>query len=149
MTRKRARIYGVLLLLLGAGAATGLVLVALKDNISYFRTPTEIVSGNYPERASGHGVRLGGLVEAGSVRREGERVTFSVTDLANSLPVRYQGIVPDLFREGQGVVAEGKMNAEGVFVAQVILAKHDENYMPPEAAHALKNAAQSSAPSRL
>lgn len=148
MTRKRARIYGVLLLLLGAGAATGLVLAALKDNISYFRTPTEIVSGNYPERASGHGVRLGGLVEKGSVRREGDVVTFSVTDLANSLPVRYQGIVPDLFREGQGVVAEGKMNAEGVFAAHTILAKHDENYMPPEAAHALKSAAQSPAPSR-
>lgn len=146
MTRKQARFYGVLLLLSGVAIATALTLMALKDNVSYFRTPTEIVSGNYPEKANGHGVRLGGLVEKGSVVRHDDIVSFRVTDLAVSLPVRYQGIVPDLFREGQGVVAEGKINADGVFVADRILAKHDEKYQPPEVTQALKAAKQSSSP---
>jgi len=132
MTRKRARLYGVLLLLLGIGAATGLVLWALRDNVSYFRTPSEIVSGAYPERLSGRGLRLGGMVEKGSVKRDGAVVTFRVTDFANSLSVHYEGLVPDLFREGQGVIAEGKMGSDGVFMAERILAKHDEKYMPPE-----------------
>lgn len=143
VTRKQARLYGVLLLLLGVGAATALTLTALKDNVSYFRTPSEIVSGNYPEHATGHGIRLGGLVEKGSVNRKDDIVIFRVTDLAESLPVRYQGIVPDLFREGQGVVAEGKMGTDGVFVADRILTKHDEKYMPPEVTQALKAAKQS------
>ncbi len=143
MTRKQARLYGVLLLLLGVGAATALALTALKDNVSYFRTPSEIVSGHYPEKASGRGVRIGGMVEKGSVRRDGDIVTFRVTDLVQSLPVRYQGIVPDLFREGQGVVAEGKIGADGVFLADRILAKHDEKYMPPEVTQALKAAKES------
>jgi cytochrome c-type biogenesis protein CcmE len=144
MTRKQARLYGVLLLLLGGGTAVALTLTALKDNVSYFRTPSDIVSGNYPEKASGRGVRIGGLVEKGSVERDGDVIAFRVTDMANSLSVRYQGIVPDLFREGQGVVAEGKMNAEGVFLAERILAKHDEKYQPPEVAAALKAAKQPS-----
>jgi cytochrome c-type biogenesis protein CcmE len=138
VTRKRARLYGVVLLLLGAGAATALTLTALTDNVTYFRTPTEVVSGNYPEHASGRGLRLGGLVEKGSLARAGETITFRVTDLANTITVRYKGIPPDLFREGQGVVAEGKMSADGVFVADRLLAKHDEKYMPPEVAGALK-----------
>ena len=136
--KQRIRLYGVLALLLGLGLATGLTLNALKDNVSYFRTPTELVTGTYPERGSNHGLRLGGLVENDSVKHDGDSVTFRVTDLRNSLPIRYQGLLPDLFREGQGVVAEGKMNADGVFVAERILAKHDEKYMPPEVTNALK-----------
>jgi cytochrome c-type biogenesis protein CcmE len=148
MTRRRARLYGVLLLLLGVGAATALTLLALKDNVTYFRTPTEIVTGDYPERASGRGLRLGGLVEKGSIKHEGDIITFQVTDLANTLTVRYQGIPPDLFREEQGVVAEGRINADGVFIADRILAKHDEKYMPPEVAGALKAGKKSSTMSK-
>lgn len=132
MTKKQARLYGVLLLLLGVGAATALVLTALKDNVSYFRTPSEITSGTYPEKAGGRGLRLGGMVEKDSVRHEGAVVTFRVTDFSSSLLVRYEGLLPDLFREGQGVIAEGRMGADGVFQAERILAKHDEKYMPPE-----------------
>lgn len=132
MTRKQARLYGVLLLLLGVGAATGLVLTALKDNVSYFRTPTEIISGHYPEHDTGRSLRLGGMVEKDSVKHDGTVITFRVTDFSNTLPVRYEGLAPDLFREGQGVIAEGKMATDGVFQANRILAKHDEKYMPPE-----------------
>ena len=131
------RLYGVLLILLGIGAATALVMTALKDNIAYFRTPSEILSGNFPEKNSGRAFRLGGLVEAGSLKRAGTSITFSVTDMKQSLMVTYNGVVPDLFREGQGVVAEGRMNSGGVFVASTLLAKHDEKYMPPEVAKAL------------
>lgn len=134
MTRKQARLYGVLLLLLCVGAATALVLTALRDNVSYFRTPTEIVTGNYAEHASGRGLRMGGMVEKNSVQHYGTVVTFRVTDFNNTLPVRYEGLLPDLFREGQGVIAEGKMGGDGVFLAERILAKHDEKYMPPELA---------------
>ncbi len=132
MTRKRARLYGVLLLLLGVGVAAGLALTAMKDSVSYFRTPTQIISEQHPERMRGHGLRLGGLVEKGSVKHDGAVVTFRVTDMTNSMPVRFEGLLPDLFRENQGVIAEGKMGADGVFAADRILAKHDEKYMPPE-----------------
>lgn len=139
VTRKQARLYGVLLLLVCVGAATGLVLWALRDNVSYFRPPSEVVVGHYPEKDSGRAFRLGGMVEKGSVRKEGGRVTFRVTDFEATVPVVYSGILPDLFREGQGVIAEGMMGADQVFQAQRILAKHDENYMPPEVAKSLKN----------
>ena len=132
MTKKQARLYGVLLLLAGVGLAVTLVLTALKDNVSYFRTPSEIVAGTYPEKASGRGLRLGGMVEKDSVKHDGAVVTFRVTDFSNTLAIRYEGLLPDLFREGQGVIAEGKMGADGVFQADRILAKHDEKYMPPE-----------------
>ena len=135
MTRKRARLYGVLLLLLGVGVAAGLVLTAMKDSVSYFRTPTQIISDANPEQMRGHGIRRGGLVEKGSVNHAGAIVTFRVTDMTNSLSVRYEGLLPDLFRENQGVIAEGKMGADGVFMADRILAKHDEKYMPPELAN--------------
>jgi cytochrome c-type biogenesis protein CcmE len=148
VTRKQARLYGVLLLLLSVGSAVSLVLTALKENVSYFRTPSEIVSGNYPEKVSGRGVRIGGMVEKGSVQHDGDIITFRVTDLVQTLPVRYQGIAPDLFREGQGVVAEGKIGADGIFLAERILAKHDEKYMPPEVTQALKAAQASSTPSK-
>jgi cytochrome c-type biogenesis protein CcmE len=143
MTRKQQRLVGVLLLLLGLGTATGLTLLALRDNISYFRTPSEIASGNYPEHATGRALRLGGLVVKGSLKREGDVITFLVTDLAHSIAVRYQGIPPDLFREGQGVVAEGKMMPDGSFAATTLLAKHDEKYMPPEVVRALRDAPKS------
>jgi cytochrome c-type biogenesis protein CcmE len=143
MTPKaRLRLYGLLLFLAGFGTATGLTLYALRDNLSYFRTPSELNSGNYPEHASGRALRLGGLVEKGSLKRHWlpngeEDVTFRVTDLAQSITVHYRGMVPDLFREGQGVIAEGKMAADGSFAAARLLAKHDEKYMPPEVAHSL------------
>jgi cytochrome c-type biogenesis protein CcmE len=119
------------------------VLYALKDNLSYFRTPSEIVSGDYPEARTGRAIRLGGLVEEGSLTRTWlksgeEEVDFRITDLAQSVPVHYKGIVPDLFREGQGVIAEGKMAPDGTFIASRLLAKHDEKYMPPEVAKSLK-----------
>ena len=134
MTRKRARLYGVLLLLLGVGVAAGLALTAMKDSVSYFRTPSQIISESHPEHIMGHNLRLGGMVEKGSIKHEGAIVTFRVTDMTNSLPVRFEGLLPDLFRENQGVIAEGKMGADGVFAAERILAKHDEKYMPPELA---------------
>ena len=138
LTRKQARLAGVLLILLGAGCAVALTLTALSDNISYFRTPTDILGGHYPEQSSGRAFRLGGLVEKGSLVHEGSAITFRVTDLKHTLSVSYAGTVPNLFREGQGVVAEGRMNTDGVFVATNLLAKHDEKYMPPEVARALK-----------
>lgn len=140
MTKKGSRrLYGVLLILLGSGIATTLTLMALKNNVSYFRTPTEIVMGNYPEKKSGRNLRVGGLVEKGSIKRNSYRINFLITDMANSMAVEYEGMVPDLFREGQGVVADGKMRADGVFIAERILAKHDEKYMPPEVTKALQN----------
>ncbi len=140
MTRRQQRLCAVFLILLGVGAATALALTALQDNLSYYRTPTDIVNGTYPEKSSGRGFRLGGLVEKGSIERADGTIRFRVTDLANSLPVHYRGVPPDLFRDGQGVVAEGKMSADGVFNAQLLLAKHDEKYMPPPVAAALKPA---------
>jgi cytochrome c-type biogenesis protein CcmE len=137
MTRKRARLYSLLLFLLSLGVATGLTLLALRDNLSYFRTPTEITNGAYPERTTGRALRLGGLVEKGSLRRTGETVTFRITDLKTSITVHYTGLVPDLFREGQGVVAEGKMGPDAIFIASRLLAKHDEKYVPPEVAKEL------------
>ena len=148
MTPKaRMRLYGLLLFLAGFGTATGLTLYALRDNLSYFRTPSELVSGNYPERANGRAFRLGGLVEKGSLHRSTakdgqEEVTFRVTDLAQSITVHYRGIVPDLFREGQGMIAEGKMAPDGSFTASHLLTKHDEKYMPPEVAKTLHKPAK-------
>jgi cytochrome c-type biogenesis protein CcmE len=140
MTRKQARLYVLLLFMAGIGTATGLTLFALRDNISYFRTPTDVMTGHCPECTAGRGFRLGGMVEKGSLQKQGDRITFRVTDLKNSLMVSYVGVPPDLFREGQGVVTEGRMGPAGVFEAQILLAKHDEKYVPPEIANELKNA---------
>jgi cytochrome c-type biogenesis protein CcmE len=136
MTRKKKRlaVIGVGLVILGLAAA--LVLVAFRDTIVFFYSPTEIA-----EKGLGPGarIRLGGLVEKGSVvRGEGTTVRFSVTDTAKSIPVSFTGVLPDLFREGQGVVVEGMLNEQGQFVADSVLAKHDETYMPREVADALK-----------
>jgi cytochrome c-type biogenesis protein CcmE len=125
---------------LGAIAiATALVLNAFRSNLVFFFSPSQIAAGEAPKDRA---FRVGGLVEAGSVRRQGDGITvqFVVTDTARSVPVVYKGILPDLFREGKGVVAEGRLGTDGVFRAEQVLAKHDENYMPPEAAHALEQA---------
>jgi len=117
--------------------ALGLILFALNDQIVFFQSPTDIASKAIPQ---GQRIRLGGLVEEGSVvRADNAQVRFRVTDTANAVAVTYKGILPDLFREGQGVVTEGVLNAEGTFVADSVLAKHDENYMPKEVADALKD----------
>jgi cytochrome c-type biogenesis protein CcmE len=121
-----------------AGSAAALIFNAMSSDIVFFITPSEIATKS-PE--AGRTFRLGGLVVAGSVQRDGVDVNFKVTDTAQTVPVRYKGILPDLFKEGKGVVAQGQLK-DGIFVAKEVLAKHDENYMPPEAAEALKNAAK-------
>jgi cytochrome c-type biogenesis protein CcmE len=120
------------------GVAAALVLNAFQSNLVFFYSPSQIASKEAP---TGRTFRLGGLVEAGSVKRDGVSVSFVVTDTARSVPVRYSGILPDLFKEGKGVVAQGQLR-DGTFEAREVLAKHDENYMPPEAAEALKRAAE-------
>ena len=125
---------------LGAlGAAAALVLNAFQSNLVFFLTPTQVAANEAPRDRP---FRIGGLVEAGSVVREKDALTvrFKVTDTAKTIPVVYTGILPDLFREGKGVVAQGKLGSDGTFKASEVLAKHDENYMPPEAADALKKA---------
>ncbi|HEY0664556.1 MAG TPA: cytochrome c maturation protein CcmE [Gallionella sp.] len=122
------------------GLAVGLVLNALDKNVSLYFTPTQVHAGEAPH---GKSFRIGGLVKEGSVKRgvnEGLTVTFEITDTHRSIPVVYQGILPDLFKEGKGVVAHGKVGADGVMHADEVLAKHDENYMPPEAADAMEKA---------
>jgi len=139
MTRKRRRLLTVLAGLIAVGAATALVLAAFNDNLVFFYSPTELAAkGVTPERR----IRIGGLVETNSVAKQvdGHAVAFRVTDGKTELRVVYDGMLPDLFREGQGVVAEGKLGRDGVFVASSVLAKHDEKYMPPEVADALKKA---------
>ena len=131
---------GVLVL----GVATVLILNAFQSNLVFFFTPTQVVSGEAPQ---GRSFRIGGMVEDGSLVRENDGLTvrFIVTDTAKRVPVTYKGILPDLFKEGKGAVAQGKLNADGTFVASEVLAKHDENYMPPEAAEALAKAKASGA----
>ena len=125
----------LLLAALGALAGAGaLAASALGETATYFYSPSDVLAKGVPP---GEAIRLGGLVEVGSVRREGATIMFRITDNAEESTVRYTGIVPDLFREGQGVIAEGKFAADGAFVADSVLAKHDEKYMPPEVAGAL------------
>ena len=119
------------------GVATALILNAFQSNLVFFYTPSQIAANEAPV---GKSFRIGGMVETGSVKRDGVEVRFVVTDTAKNVPVVYSGILPDLFREGKGVVAQGQLGADGVFRAREVLAKHDENYMPPEAAAALKQA---------
>ncbi|MEW7981731.1 MAG: cytochrome c maturation protein CcmE [gamma proteobacterium symbiont of Phacoides pectinatus] len=124
--------------LVGLGLAAWLVLNALDNNLSYFFSPTEVVENKAP---ADHVFRLGGLVEGGSLQRGQElTIRFVVSDGANRVNVAYTGILPDLFAEGQGVIAQGRMGEDGVFIADEVLAKHDENYMPPEVAEALDKA---------
>jgi cytochrome c-type biogenesis protein CcmE len=142
MTPRKKRLILVLGGLAILGLACALVLNAFQKNLVFFFTPSQIVAKEAPVDRT---FRLGGLVEKGSVQREGVQVRFVVTDTYRTVPVRYQGILPDLFKEGKGVVAQGKLGADGVFMAQEVLAKHDENYMPPEAAEALQRAAAANA----
>jgi cytochrome c-type biogenesis protein CcmE len=136
MTRKQRRGALICVCLAVLMTAVGLVLFALQDAIVFFHTPSDIAEKPV---ATGQRFRLGGLVAAGSVKRgEGAKVDFVVTDTLKEIPVTYEGVLPDLFREGQGVVAEGKLTSQGRFVADTVLAKHDETYMPPEVAKALE-----------
>ena len=140
MTRKRRRLYILALCMIGLGTATALTLTAFQDNLVFFYSPSDLLEKNVPPNRA---VRIGGLVEEGSVQRQTTadskvQVRFKVTDLSHDVAVIYVGIVPDLFREGQGVVANGRLGADGVFQASELLAKHDEKYMPPEVAAALK-----------
>ena len=137
MKRKHRRLSVIVVAMLVLGGAVALVLTALEDNIVFFYSPTQVAE---KAPAPGKRLRIGGLVKEQSFRRLDDGVTqaFVVTDLANELKVTYRGVLPDLFREGQGVVAEGTFNPEGVFMASEVLAKHDENYMPAEVTEALK-----------
>ena len=132
---KRLAIIGGIVAAVGIAAA--LVLNAFQSNLVFFYSPSQVAAREAPV---GRTFRLGGLVKAGSLQRDGVQVNFQVTDTVQTIPVRFQGILPDLFKEGKGVVAQGQIGADGVFVAREVLAKHDENYMPPEAADALKRA---------
>ena len=125
--------------LAGLGIAAALVLSAFQENLVFFYSPTQVANKEAPQ---GKSFRIGGLVEQGSLKRgsDGLTVTFNVTDTAKVIPVTYSGILPDLFKEGKGVVAQGRLQPDGSFKAHEVLAKHDENYMPPEAAHALEQA---------
>jgi cytochrome c-type biogenesis protein CcmE len=139
MNKRSRRKLLVATVIFGVAIATVLALTAFEENLLYFYSPTQIHAGEAPQNRS---FRVGGLVVDGSVRREegGLAVQFDLTDNAEVIPVTYTGILPDLFREGQGIVAMGRLNSDGLFVADEVLAKHDENYMPPEVADALNAA---------
>jgi cytochrome c-type biogenesis protein CcmE len=139
MKPRHKRFVFIAVAIAGVSIAVGLVLYALRGNVNLYFTPTQVFNNEVP---NGRSFRIGGLVEEGSVKREkdGLTVNFVITDTHKSIPVVYKGILPDLFKEGKGVVAQGKVAANGVMLADEVLAKHDENYMPPEAADALKKA---------
>ena len=139
MTPRQKRTWFIVAGVALVSAAVGLVLFALKNNVSLYFTPTQVFNKEAPQ---GRAFRIGGLVEVGSVQREkdGLTVRFNITDTAKTMPVIYKGILPDLFKEGKGVVAQGKLEADNVFHADEVLAKHDENYMPPDAKHAVEQA---------
>jgi cytochrome c-type biogenesis protein CcmE len=143
--RRKRRLTIVLAILVSVSGAVGLALFALEQNINLFYSPTQIATGEAPHGAR---IRAGGMVVEGSVVRDTQSllVRFDLTDFAESVPVEYTGILPDLFREGQGIVAQGSLDERGVFTAVEVLAKHDENYMPPEVAQALKDAGTLPAP---
>ncbi|SDH76682.1 cytochrome c-type biogenesis protein CcmE [Pseudomonas benzenivorans] len=134
---RKKRLLIILAILAGVGIALALALSALQQNINLFYTPTQIANGEAPQDTR---IRAGGLVEQGSVKRSGDslQTDFVVTDGVKSVTIRYSGILPDLFREGQGIVAMGKLDGDGLLIADEVLAKHDENYMPPEVMQALE-----------
>ena len=137
MKPRHKRIAAIALGVAALGIATALVLMAFQKNLVFFFTPSQIAANEAPQ---GKTFRIGGMVVVGSVKRDGVEVSFAVTDTAKTIPVVYRGPLPDLFREGKGVVAQGQLGDDGVFRAREVLAKHDENYMPPEAAHAIEKA---------
>ena len=136
MKRRHKRVAFIVLALCGLGIAAALVLSAFQSNLVFFFSPTQVAQNEAPVNRT---FRIGGLVENGTVKREDDGLTvrFTVTDTAKSIPVVYKGILPDLFKEGKGCVAQGRLGSDGVFYADQVLAKHDENYMPPEAGHAI------------
>jgi cytochrome c-type biogenesis protein CcmE len=136
---RKKRLYLIMLMVLGVGVAVALALNAFNQNLMFFYSPSEVVAGDAP---GNHPFRLGGLVTEGSVQRQpnGLTVRFDLTDTQKHVTVEYTGILPDLFREGQGIVAHGRLRNDGTFVADEVLAKHDENYMPPEVADSLQAA---------
>ena len=139
MTSRYKRLTAVLLVLIGVGVAVGLALKAFNKNLLYYYTPSQVAAG---QAHPGQMFRMGGLVAAGSVQRTpgSMTVSFTLTDMQSSVPITYTGILPDLFREGQGIVVHGALAADGRFTADEVLAKHDEKYMPPEVAAAIKKA---------
>jgi cytochrome c-type biogenesis protein CcmE len=145
MTPRRRRMVLVGLILLGVSAAAAFALTAFQDNLLYYYPPSDVTAGKAP---ADRVFRLGGMVEEGSLKRESGsmEVRFIVTDFQKDVTVSYSGVLPDLFREGQGVIARGKLGEGGVFVAQEVLAKHDENYMPPEVAESLRKQHSQKAP---
>ncbi|MDP3845970.1 MAG: cytochrome c maturation protein CcmE [Pseudomonas sp.] len=138
---RKKRLLIILAILAGVAIAVGLALSALQQNINLFYTPTQIANGEAPADTR---IRAGGMVEKGSLKRSGDSldVEFVVSDFVKNVTIRYRGILPDLFREGQGIVALGKLNSEGVLIADEVLAKHDEKYMPPEVTKALTDSGQ-------
>lgn len=139
MKPRQKRSVFIVVAITGVALAVGLVLYALRGNVNLYFTPSQVFNNEVPQ---GRSFRIGGLVEEGSVKREpdGLSVSFKITDTHKSFPVLYKGILPDLFKEGKGVVAQGKVEADGVMHAEEVLAKHDENYMPPEATDAIEKA---------
>jgi cytochrome c-type biogenesis protein CcmE len=123
--------------LIAVGLAVVLILNALNSNIALYVTPSDVAAGKSP---TGQAFRIGGMVKDGSIKRDGLTVNFVITDMVKDIPVAYTGILPDLFKEGKGAVIQGRLNPNGQFIASEVLAKHDENYMPPEAKHALEQA---------
>lgn len=141
MTRRgRRRLQALALGMTGLAVATALALMAFRENLTYFYSPSDVADDHI---GPGRTIRLGGMVEANSVTHDGPKTAFRVTDNAATITVTYTGQLPDLFREGQGVVTEGKLGPDGVFVASEVLAKHDEKYMPPEVAKAMKHNGES------
>ena len=137
MKPRHKRMAAIAVSVAALGIVAALVLAAFEKNLVFFFTPSQVVANEAPQ---GRTFRIGGMVQEGSVKREGVEVRFVVTDTAKHIPVVYSGALPDLFREGKGVVAQGTLGADGVFQAREVLAKHDENYMPPDAAHAVNEA---------
>jgi len=148
MKPRQKRFMFIAVALSGIALAVGLVLYALRGNVNLYFTPTQVFNKEVPQ---GRSFRIGGLVEEGSIKREKDGLTtrFVITDTHKSFPVVYKGILPDLFKEGKGVVAQGKVEADGMMHADEVLAKHDENYMPPEAADAIKKAKETKANSGM
>jgi len=143
--KRKQRLFLVMFIVIGVSVAVGLTMFALSQNINLFYSPKQIAAGEAPVDTR---IRAGGMVVDGSVKRDQQSLTvyFDMTDYESTVTVKFTGILPDLFREGQGIVAQGKMDAEGVFQAVEVLAKHDENYMPPEVADALEAAGKMPTP---
>lgn len=142
---RKQRLYLILLMVTGVAVAVGFALKAFNENLMFFFSPSQVIAGEAPRE---HAFRLGGMVVDGSVKRPGDglMVRFDLTDFEQVVSVEYTGILPDLFREGQGIVSKGQLREDGVFVADEVLAKHDENYMPPEVADSLKKSARPKTP---